>query len=169
MTRRPPMRWARAEPQSVSLSSFHLLGSLWRRTGSAGVLAVHVTVLVSLDQALGLSSRGRAARKLLVESDNPLHARGISGTANGLQTCLSAFRHLLRPSFSFAIHIRSVCRGVGCAFGVSRGGSEENGRGLRSTYVGRSDLYQMSADFTRTSFEKHTFGGTRVETMIAVF
>jgi len=41
-------------------------------------------VLVSLEEALGLRSRGRAARELLVESDNPLHARGISGTANGL-------------------------------------------------------------------------------------
>jgi hypothetical protein len=111
------------------------------RTGSASVLAVHVTVLVSLEETLGLSSRGRAARELLVESDNPLHARGISGTANGLQMYLSAFRRLFHSNMSSRVRIRSVCRSRGCAFGDSFGRSEENGRGLRNTYVGRSDLY----------------------------
>ena len=58
--------------------------SIQEHTGSARVLAAHVAVLVSLDKALRLGSRGRATRELLVESDDPLHARGISGTANGL-------------------------------------------------------------------------------------
>jgi hypothetical protein len=75
------------------------------RTGSASVLAVHVTVLVSLEEALGLGSRGRATRELLVESDNPLHARGISGAANGLQTCLSAFRRLFHSNAFSAIRV----------------------------------------------------------------
>jgi hypothetical protein len=139
------------------------------RTSSASVLAVHVTVLVSLEEALGLGSRGRAARELLVESDNPLHARGISGTANGLQTCLSAFRRLFHANMSSGFRVRSGCRGIQCAFGGSFGGSEENGRGLRSTYVGRSDLYRKSACFANNSLGQHTFGGTRVETMVAVF
>jgi hypothetical protein len=139
------------------------------RTSSASVLAVHVTVLVSLEEALGLGSRGRAARELLVESDNPLHARGISGTANGLQTCLSAFRRLFHSNMSSGFRVRSGCRGIQCAFGGSFGGSEENGRGLRSTYVGRSDLYRKSACFANNSLGQHTFGGTRVETMVAVF
>jgi len=53
-------------------------------THGASVLAVHVTVLVSLNEALGLGGRGRATGELLVESNDPLHARGIGGTANGL-------------------------------------------------------------------------------------
>ena len=56
----------------------------WKHTHGASVLAVHVAMLVSLEEALGLGSRGRAARERLVESDNPLHAGSISGTANGL-------------------------------------------------------------------------------------
>ena len=47
--------------------------------------------------------------------------------------------------------------------------SEGNGRGLRSTYVGRGDLDLRLAVFTRFSTALHTFGGTRVETMFAVF
>lgn len=126
-------------------------------------------MLVSLEEALGLRSRGRATGELLVESDNPLHARGISGTANGLLLCLSAFRHLSTSIPSSVCRVQCVRRGVGCAFGCSSGGSEENGRGLRSTYVGRGDLYQLSAGFISISLEQHTFGGTRVETMIAVY
>lgn len=102
-------------------------------------------MLVSLEEALGLRSRGRAARELLVEGDNPLHARGISGTANGLGSCLSAFRHLSTSIPSSECRVRVVCRGFGCAFDCSSGGSEENGRGLEGTYVGRGDLYQLSA------------------------
>ena len=102
-------------------------------------------MLVSLEETLGLRSRGRAARKLLVESDDPLHARGISGTANGLWLCLSAFRHLSTSILSSANRFEGVCRGIECAFDCLSGGSEEDGRGLRSTYVGRGDLCQLSA------------------------
>ena len=102
-------------------------------------------MLVSLEEALGLRSRGRAARELLVEGDNPLHARGISGTANGLGSCLSAFRHLSASISSSDCRVRVVCRGFECASDCSSGGSEENGRGLESTYVGRGDLHQLSA------------------------
>ena len=126
-------------------------------------------MLVSLEEALGLRSRSSATGELLVESDNPLHARGISGTANGLYLYLSAFRHLSTSSISFVYRVQTVCRGVECAFRVSSSGSEENGRGLRSTYVGRGDLYRLSACFADYSFKQHTFGGTRVETMIAVY
>jgi len=59
-------------------------------------------VLVSLDEALGLGSRGRATGELLVESNNPLHARGIGGTANGLEPILSALHD---PLFA---HISSI-------------------------------------------------------------
>lgn len=114
--------------------------SIQEHTGSARVLAAHVAVLVSLNKALGLGSRGRATRELLVESDDPLHARGISGTANGLEIFLSAFHDPLISFASSNVRIRSVHRGVGCAFRGSGGRSEENGRGFRSTYVGRSDL-----------------------------
>lgn len=114
--------------------------SIREHTGSARVLAAHVAVLISLNKALGLGSRGRATRELLVESDDPLHARGISGTANGLEIFLSAFLGLCISFASSSVRIRSVHRGVGCAFRGSGGRSEENGRGFRSTYVGRSDL-----------------------------
>ena len=56
-----------------------------------------------------------------------------------------------------------------CAVGGFGDKSEGNGRGLRSTYVGRGDLYQLSAEFMSISVKQHTFGGTRVETMIAVY
>lgn len=126
-------------------------------------------MLVSLEEALGLRSRGRAARELLVESDNPLHARGVSGTANGLFLYLSAFRRLPTSILSSACSFQVVRRGIGCAFDCSSGGSEENGRGLRRTYVGRGDLYKLSARFMSITIEQRTFGGTRVETMIAVY
>jgi len=85
MRMRPPTRWARAGPQSVSLVLHSLVCASCRElTHGARVLAAGVAVLVSLDEALGLGSRGRATGELLVESNNPLHARGIGGTANGL-------------------------------------------------------------------------------------
>jgi hypothetical protein len=77
---------------AISINRPPFTCTLYRElTHGARVLAASVAVLVSLDQALGLSSRGRATGKLLVESNNPLHARSIGGTANGLESSLSAF------------------------------------------------------------------------------
>jgi hypothetical protein len=70
---------------------------------------------------------------------------------------------------SSIIRVLSIQESFECAAVGFRDLSEENGRGLRSTYVGRGDLYPLLAIFTRFSTATHTFGGTRVETMFAVF
>jgi hypothetical protein len=138
-------------------------------THGTRVLAAGVTVLVSLDEALGLSSRGRATGKLLIESNNPLHARSIGGTANGLESSLSAFGSPQVASISSIIRVLSIQERFECAAVGFRDLSGENGRELRSTYVGRGDLYPRLAIFTTFPTALHTFGGTRVETMFAVF
>lgn len=100
-------------------------------------------MLVSLEETLGLRSRGRATGKGLVEGDDSLHARGISSTANGLQPCLSASRVLPCSAKSIPRRIYSASRGFECAFGGWSARSEENGRGSWGTYVGRGDLYKL--------------------------
>jgi len=137
-------------------------------THGARVLAAGVAVLVSLNEALGLGSRGRATGKLLVESNNPLHARGVGGTANGLEPSLSVFHSPPVAIMSFIICVSSIQGSCDRAVGGFGDHSGENGMGLRSTYVGRGDLFPRLARFIQFSRALHTFGGTRVETMFAV-
>lgn len=134
MKMRPPIKWARARSQSVSVVLYSPCISCRELTHGARVLAAGVAVLVSLDQALGLSSRGRATGELLVESNNPLHARGIGGTANGLETSLSVFHSSSVSSMSSIICFASIQGSFECAVGGfgDLGGKRDGGSGART-------------------------------------
>lgn len=142
--------------------------SYQEHTGSARVLAAHVAVLVSLDKALGLGGRGRATRELLVESNNPLHARGISGTANGLevfrQLPISLLYLFYVPSFAFD---RSIVV-LGAQFVVQAVDRRRTGGGSGARTLGEATWIGYQYNPHDILCAPHTFGGTREETMIAV-
>jgi len=82
------------------------------------------------------------------------------------QACQLSFSLIRR----YILHhsITSILGSFESAAGGFGDHSERNGRGLRSTYVGRSDLYPELATIAQFLTAQHTFGGTRVETMFAV-
>lgn len=119
----------RCKSLSVPLFPAHPCPFYWQsgsevvRTHRPGVLAVHVPVLVPLDEALGLRLRCWAARELLVESDDSLHAGGICGTANGLYHPPSAPVQFKPIFHTYAAII--ICYSTHSARICGRGGSSE--------------------------------------------
>lgn len=145
MMMRPPTRWARAARESVflyipSLSDISVLTYAWheRSCRSCNGAGISGGGPWAEEQGQGREGASRRRRQPSACARHQRHRQWPSIMPVSIPTSFASIS-------SSDCRVRVVCRDFECAFDCSSGGSEENGRGLESTYVGRGDLHQLSA------------------------